>query len=185
MQEPTPEAAFASQLRAARIAAGWSQAQLAAVLSERYGIHLDSTAITRMEKGNRLIRLNEARALGHLLPINLDDLAVRRGDPDTIEGALSSVLVEISAWSARQSVHLSEIADRIADISRRLDQERADDGTLPLELELARAEFVRSFLGLPIMEAIASFLQVLKKLEAIDRRNLPGHDPDHVFDYRA
>ncbi len=61
------EGALAIQMRAARIAAGMSQADLAEALKIKSGIRIDPTGITRMESGNRTFRLNEALAIQEVL----------------------------------------------------------------------------------------------------------------------
>jgi transcriptional regulator with XRE-family HTH domain len=63
-----PEQVFAAVLRASREQQGLSQSTLA----EKVG--LDPTAITKIEKGNRSIRLNLAVAISHVLGKSLADM---------------------------------------------------------------------------------------------------------------
>jgi transcriptional regulator with XRE-family HTH domain len=58
---PTPEQRFAYWLRQLRQERGLSQVALAEMVG------LDPTALTKIEKGNRSIRLNEAEALANAL----------------------------------------------------------------------------------------------------------------------
>jgi transcriptional regulator with XRE-family HTH domain len=71
-----PEAVFAARMRQARETAGMTQPQLAERLYEQSGIRLDPTAITRMERGRRTIRLNEAVHLAAILDMKLWDLVL-------------------------------------------------------------------------------------------------------------
>ncbi|GAB3154174.1 hypothetical protein GCM10027258_57670 [Amycolatopsis stemonae] len=73
------DATFAARARQAREEQGMSQAALAHKL-RNYGIHIDGTAITRIEKnatndsGARTIRLAEALAISNALGKTLDDM---------------------------------------------------------------------------------------------------------------
>lgn len=78
------EKVFAARMRQARADAGISQAALARKLS-KYGIDLDATAITRIEKNAdvpaRSIRLGEAAAIAEVLGFDLLDSSPKVG-PD-------------------------------------------------------------------------------------------------------
>lgn len=104
MQEPSPEDEFAARVRQAREARHLSQAQLAELLRVHHGIRLDPTAITRLERGNRLIRLNEAVALADVLSIRLFDLTRRpffRGlSPGAIREEAPRLIAELEALDA-------------------------------------------------------------------------------------
>jgi transcriptional regulator with XRE-family HTH domain len=68
----TPESTFANKLRDLREEKRLSQSQVAAMLSDKHGIKLDPTAITRLEGGSRTLRLDEAVALADVLGTSLD-----------------------------------------------------------------------------------------------------------------
>jgi transcriptional regulator with XRE-family HTH domain len=74
------ERMFASRMKQRREELGVSQATLAMTLTERYGIKIDSTAITRIEQnatgkpGARVIRLGEAAAVADSLQTTLPDM---------------------------------------------------------------------------------------------------------------
>lgn len=76
-EKPTPQrphwvvSNFGKLLREARTAAGWTQKELVERLSEK-GVQLDTSAITRMEKGQREPRLREAIEISELLDFSLD-----------------------------------------------------------------------------------------------------------------
>jgi transcriptional regulator with XRE-family HTH domain len=63
----TSEEHFAARLRALRVDQGVSQSGLAATITKRLGYAVDGSAITRLEKGERLIRLGEAVAIAEAL----------------------------------------------------------------------------------------------------------------------
>lgn len=85
-REPTlderTEGAFALEMRMARTERKLTQAALAQELELRFGIKLDATAITRMERRGsfrghenaRAIRLGEAVAIAEILELSLNDL---------------------------------------------------------------------------------------------------------------
>lgn len=66
------EARFGQTMRALRVRAGYTQEQLAERLKE-FGIRLHFSAISKMESGDRQIRLNEAVALANILGVLLSD----------------------------------------------------------------------------------------------------------------
>jgi len=76
MQNPEerPESVFARRMREVRDERAVSQASLAAVMAADGGPRLDSTAITRMERGSRAVRLDEAVAVARALDVPLDSL---------------------------------------------------------------------------------------------------------------
>lgn len=67
----TPEGVFGELVKEAREAVGLSQQGLGDKLREVFGVDLSQTALTRLERGQRPIRLNEVHALAHLLRIDL------------------------------------------------------------------------------------------------------------------
>ena len=70
----TPTHVFARRLRQVRRAAKVTQGDLAQGLNELMGTRLDSTAITRIEKGQRVVRLDEAVYCARILQVPLDSL---------------------------------------------------------------------------------------------------------------
>jgi transcriptional regulator with XRE-family HTH domain len=57
------ERRFVELFKQRRMARGMSQAQAASVVRELYGVSMDPTGLTRLEGGDRRLRLNEALAL--------------------------------------------------------------------------------------------------------------------------
>lgn len=82
MQQPQPELtteqAFGQAVRAHRAQKGWSQRQLAELL-EPVGIDVDASAVSRIEKGTRAVRLSEAVILAQVLDVPLETLLVPPG----------------------------------------------------------------------------------------------------------
>jgi transcriptional regulator with XRE-family HTH domain len=69
------EKVFGGRLRQERDRRGWSQQEMSRRLAE-LGIRLHSTAITRIERGERSVRLSEAQALADVLEMPLGMLLV-------------------------------------------------------------------------------------------------------------
>jgi transcriptional regulator with XRE-family HTH domain len=67
---PTPEQHFGAMVRQAREARDWTQESLRRHLADR-GVHLEKTAMIRLEQGRRPIRLNEVAVLAKLLGLDL------------------------------------------------------------------------------------------------------------------
>lgn len=69
-EETSPEEHFGAMVRQAREAREWTQEMLRRHLAER-GVHLEKTAMIRLEQGKRPIRLNEVTVLAKLLGLDL------------------------------------------------------------------------------------------------------------------
>lgn len=69
----SPEQKFGQVMRALRTRAGFTQSQMAEQLLA-FGIKVDTSAVTRMEKGTRGVRLNEAVAVARILCVSLPDI---------------------------------------------------------------------------------------------------------------
>lgn len=80
MSANSPERMFATNMRVLRMEARLPQSALGAILARRYGLTLDTAAITRIEKhtngpdGARVLRLGEAVAIANALDMNLCDM---------------------------------------------------------------------------------------------------------------
>jgi transcriptional regulator with XRE-family HTH domain len=68
-------AAVAANVRRLRTARAWTQSRLAEDLAGELGNRRDPTAITRIEKGNRAVTLDEAFALAAVFGVTVDQLA--------------------------------------------------------------------------------------------------------------
>lgn len=71
---PTPESVFIQRLREERARLGLSQAEFADRLSARIGAPVYPSAITRIEKGERAVKLDEAVAIADVLGLPITAL---------------------------------------------------------------------------------------------------------------
>jgi transcriptional regulator with XRE-family HTH domain len=99
------ERRFVELFKQRRMARGMSQAQAASIVRELYGLSMDPTGITRLEGGDRRLRLNEALALA--LAVGAD---------------LASMVGEVMAPDFRRQILLAE-KERLMDVSGGVDQE--------------------------------------------------------------
>lgn len=95
----TPGAIFARRLREERARAGLTQTDVARQLSERTGTKIDSSALTRVEKGQRAVKLEEALALAEILGEPLDTLLHDEPEDERRLADLEHELVE-AQWRA-------------------------------------------------------------------------------------
>jgi transcriptional regulator with XRE-family HTH domain len=127
VQEGNPESVFAARLRQAREAAGMTQPQLADRLYEASGIRLDPSAITRIERGKRTIRLNEAAHLAVILDIRIGDLmllppwsaGLHPQDQEAQRRALNGELARLDAEIARAVADAAQAGNRAAELAER------------------------------------------------------------------
>jgi transcriptional regulator with XRE-family HTH domain len=78
--------AFGQNMRSARSQKGWSQRELAEALDTR-GVRLDPSAVTRIERGAREVKLREAVEIADCLSIDLQQL-LRPAGPDPLSMVL-------------------------------------------------------------------------------------------------
>jgi transcriptional regulator with XRE-family HTH domain len=72
-KQPPAPSTFGQNVRGARERVKWTQQQLSDRMS-RYGVKLDTSAITRIENGSREPRLKEAQGIAAALGVELSDL---------------------------------------------------------------------------------------------------------------
>ncbi|MCW1821421.1 MULTISPECIES: helix-turn-helix domain-containing protein [Mycolicibacterium] len=83
-QEPDGVARnFGKAVRQRRSAIGVSQRKLSELLLEKAGVKLDPSAITRIEKGQRDLKLAEAAAIAKVLDVSIDQLTreIKEAEP--------------------------------------------------------------------------------------------------------
>jgi len=128
---------FRKQVRDERKSRGWTQAEMAKMLSEK-GLPMHWTTIAKIEKGPRSVGIDEAAGIADLFGISVDALLGRRvrTRSDRIH-ALNAVVD--TAYRSSTQVHQirTALADRITDLSA-LDDLPARD-TLVAGCERARA----------------------------------------------
>ena len=79
---------FRKRLRVERELKGWSQSDVAKMLSDN-GTAMHSTTIAKIEAGDRNVRIDEATAISDLFEVSLDGLLGRKGIEDDQSHALS------------------------------------------------------------------------------------------------
>jgi transcriptional regulator with XRE-family HTH domain len=92
-----PEQTFAQRMRVLREELGVPQTHIAMVLKLTHGIKLDPSAITRIEKGSRALRLNEAVAIAKVLGQTVDEMLRPTLAPDE-QLRLAADYVEPARW---------------------------------------------------------------------------------------
>jgi transcriptional regulator with XRE-family HTH domain len=96
------EANFARRMAEMRSSAGMSQSELARQMVERGFASYSQMTVSRTEKGERPIRLSEARAIAELLGVRLDDmtrgtyLAEYVAEAEKIQADLTRLLVGVA-----------------------------------------------------------------------------------------
>lgn len=100
----TPEESFGFAVGAFRVSQKMSQRDFAAKLTER-GMPVDASAVSRIEKGSRSVRLVEALTIAEVLDVDLDFLISRSKTPSQ----------EFHAMRRRTDVALQNLVDPIVD----------------------------------------------------------------------
>ncbi|WP_442545194.1 helix-turn-helix transcriptional regulator [Arthrobacter sp. KN11-1C] len=114
----SPGQTFARRLREERIRAGLSQAALAERLSELLDQKVDTSAVTRIEKHERAVRLDEAVVIAELLDLPLP--AMLR-DSETVDEQVAELQRDLSLeqWRASQAeAELQQAQESMAAIRR-------------------------------------------------------------------
>jgi transcriptional regulator with XRE-family HTH domain len=91
---------FGERVKAERDHRGWSQAEMAKILSDR-GIHpMHPTTVAKIEAGDRSVRINEAVGIADLFEVSLDSLLGRKPGAQRDE---LQYLLRVLRDTARQS----------------------------------------------------------------------------------
>jgi transcriptional regulator with XRE-family HTH domain len=123
----TPGQTFARRLREERIRAGLSQSTLAERLTELLNQKVDASAITRIEKHERAVRLDEAVVIAELLDLPLP--AMLR-DSESVDEQVAELRRDLSLAQWRASQAEEEL--------QRAQESMAAIGRLIAELESSR-----------------------------------------------
>lgn len=126
----TPSDVFAQRLRQERMRAGLSQTQLATRVSSALGVTVYGTAVTRMEKGERVVKLDEAVAIAGVLGVDLTALLVSTSE---IERVLQEQRAALASAQSRFEEARDEVS-RLTLIVRHLEEQRKNaspDAALP------------------------------------------------------
>lgn len=160
----------------ARQKAGLSQRDLATKLGQ-LGLKIDPSAITRMEKGTRPVRLEEAVLIGRVLETSVGSLL---GEPPEDLGQRLEDLGAAAAESLRQGlVEISTWLMRVAEFEYLIDQDpqlRAEMGDMAGLQNLAEA--LRRGRPELVLVRDGTDIEALKRVAAV----LPDMLAYHVFE---
>jgi transcriptional regulator with XRE-family HTH domain len=120
-----PELTFARRVRELREALGLSQIQLATTLTLK-GVKIDPTSITRLEKGTRGVRLDEAVAIAEVLDRTVDEM-LRPVLPPGEQVVQAEKQAEQARWRAASAVAEMQVAQaRLERLRENLDADLDD-----------------------------------------------------------
>lgn len=112
---------FRFELARLRIRHGWSQQQLADEIGRRTGMPIFSTTISRIESGDRAVRIDELNACAEIFGVTADALLCRpAGAADVLWAAerlcsgASQAAADLKATERRMVGNLSDLCDRLA-----------------------------------------------------------------------
>lgn len=168
---PESDVAIGRNVRALREAAGWSQAELAALLTDLGLSGFYPQTILRIEKGQRALKLHEAVTLAALLDVTAEDLA--QVSTTEVRAArlvrqLSSLANELTRDAAALGACLRELRELI------------DSGDLSIETREA-AELMTTLYSInKIVSVVEREMFSQKRIlnEAVERGLVDGEHPE-------
>ncbi|BBX48065.1 hypothetical protein GCM10009641_08910 [Mycobacterium cookii] len=119
-------ATFAERAKSARLRAGLTQQQLFERLRDETGVRLDTSAITRIEAGQREPRLGEALAIARVLNFGLNNL-VPRADLDLYLSDVERLMRESRAALIRMVKSVDPLIEFVRANPGSLGDKRLDD----------------------------------------------------------
>ncbi|PWF82015.1 helix-turn-helix transcriptional regulator [Kocuria rosea] len=158
---------FIESVRRLREEKGWSQGELARRIQAAGVEGFHQTTVSRIEKGERPVRLGEARALAHILGTSVDRMVA----PDLREGRITAV--EAQFWAIHEDAEKIErlaqdvawndrrLRDAVSTLSRIDDWADADLAKRAAE-QLSRAE---SYLATPLEEQLHALISTALQKE--------------------
>ena len=102
------EVYFRKRLKRERDSRGWSQSEMAKLLSDN-GIPMHPTTIAKIEAGDRTVRIDEATGIADLLGLGLDGLLGRKGMEDDQSHAMSVLAEE----AQKIGIEVGDMMDRL------------------------------------------------------------------------
>ncbi len=128
------KAKFADRMRTERIRVGLSQNELARRLSESVGYTVDGSSVTRVENGDRGVRLVEAVVIAEVLGVQLATLLTDESALEArmdemrfaladAEAALGSAVEE----AGRRQVIVDELREQLDDLQGQVDDEEREE----------------------------------------------------------
>jgi transcriptional regulator with XRE-family HTH domain len=126
------EAGFGERVKEARVKAGWTQRELAEKL------HLDASAISRLEKGTRAIRLGEAAHIALALGVSLTYL-VYGPSLETVlasyRGGANEGVRETRSAAMGMAAHFNMLVDLLEHHPQLLERLAEDEGDPPKSVD--------------------------------------------------
>ncbi|MEU6039766.1 helix-turn-helix transcriptional regulator [Actinomadura sp. NPDC047616] len=124
-EKARPEIVFAQRAREVREKLGMSQTQLSTALRLK-GVKIDPTSITRLEKGTRGIRLDEAVAIARVFDRTVDEM-LRPALPPEEQLREAEKQADVARWRAARAVAEMEVAwARLSRLRVNLDTDPAE-----------------------------------------------------------
>jgi transcriptional regulator with XRE-family HTH domain len=108
VDDDDPERIFGRRLKAERLRRGWRLEDLATWASE-HGLNVHPSAYSKIEAGQRAVRLREAVAIAQALGIPLGFM-LAEDDPTETERRLAQVKAELAEASDRSDAELQRAA---------------------------------------------------------------------------
>ncbi|WP_280909305.1 helix-turn-helix transcriptional regulator [Leucobacter exalbidus] len=118
----SPAQVFARRLREERVRIDMSQAELAQKLSVHYDIKLDASAVARIERGERGVKLDEAVGIAQILDTELEALL---DSATSIDRALRRQRTELALAKVKLAAMQDEVTELALNVEN-LEQEIAD-----------------------------------------------------------
>jgi transcriptional regulator with XRE-family HTH domain len=110
---------FGKRVKAKRDARGWSQADIAKMLSDR-GIHpMHPTTVAKIEAGDRSVRINEAVGIADLFEVSVDSLLGRK--PGAQRSELTYLLRALRQSSQQVWAALETIREMLEELPAEFD----------------------------------------------------------------
>jgi transcriptional regulator with XRE-family HTH domain len=153
---------FGHRLKAERERQGWTQPQIAKMLSDRCAQPIHATTIAKIEAGTRSVRINEAVAMADLFEVSIDALLGRRQPDDT---TLTYAMVNLSKYAhdaqstiLRAQHTTADITEILEDVAERFDlpyTEGLQEATRDMAEQLERAHALAAGLAQSANQAIS------------------------------
>ncbi|OBF96439.1 hypothetical protein A5790_05260 [Mycobacterium sp. 852002-51152_SCH6134967] len=127
---------FGDWLKAERTRRGWSQPQLADMLTDEGIAPMHATTIAKIESASRSVRINEAVGIANLFGASLDWVLGREPDDSTLTFAMANVM-SYAGTAERQTLSAAQTAADLEEILADIDQ-RFEAMQVPELVSLAR-----------------------------------------------
>lgn len=108
---------FGQRLKKMREGEGWTQPQMADLLSDRGIAPMHGTTIAKIEAGARSVRINEAVGIADLFEVSLDELLGRQRHDDT---SLTFALATLMGYVTDCQRQIREAQGSAADIAEQV-----------------------------------------------------------------